>query len=459
MKKLMFFIMSVLIIPAVFAVNLEIEKTSSNEVMILGLDQPAVFDLEIKNLGEIDNFQFYNLWGFDMVPKQTGEITRGETAHVKLEIYPREDFKINGYYTLPYSIKGSGADMQDEELTFKVVELEDAFSVGVESFDVEENKLLIYIQNKENFKFEDITAEFSSAFFKTEKKFSLEPNKKKSFEIILNKEDFSKLKAGYYTMKANVDIDGKEAEIEGTIDFKENKDVKTTEESHGIIINTKEIIKENKGNVVVNEQTIVTKNIISRLFASASPEPDLVERKGLKVSYIWERAIEPGQKLDIVVKTNWTLPLIILILIGVIIYLVKFYSNKDVVIRKRVNFVHSKSGELALKISISVHAKTYIEKVNVIDRLPLLTKLYHQFGGQQPSRVLEEKRRIEWSFNKLEEGEVRMFSYMIYSKVGVLGRFALPKTTSIYEKDGQLKEAQSNTVYFMAEQRGREEEE
>jgi len=48
-------------------------------------------------------------------------------------------------------------------------------------------------------------------------------------------------------------------------------------------------------------------------------------------------------------------------------------------------------------------------------------------------------------------------TYIIYSKVGVLGRFALPTATAIYEKEGNIHETESNKAFFMAEQvRGRE---
>ena len=59
---------------------------------------------------------------------------------------------------------------------------------------------------------------------------------------------------------------------------------------------------------------------------------------------------------------------------------------------------------------------------------------------------------------KLEAGEMRMLSYIVYSKVGVIGKFALPTATAIYERDGEIQEAESNRVFFMAEQEKKESE-
>jgi hypothetical protein len=89
----------------------------------------------------------------------------------------------------------------------------------------------------------------------------------------------------------------------------------------------------------------------------------------------------------------------------------------------------------------------------LIDRLPLLVQLYEQFGKETPSRVDERNKRIEWNFDKLEEGEIRVINYIIYSKVGVLGKFALPQATAIYDKDGKIKEAVSNQAFYMSGQR------
>ena len=61
-------------------------------------------------------------------------------------------------------------------------------------------------------------------------------------------------------------------------------------------------------------------------------------------------------------------------------------------------------------------------------------------------------RRIEWHFDKLEAGESRIISYIIYSKVGVLGKFALPTTTAVYEKEGEIHESESNHAFFIADQ-------
>ncbi|GAI99656.1 unnamed protein product, partial [marine sediment metagenome] len=246
-------------------------------------------------------------------------------------------------------------------------------------------------------------------------------------------------------------IGDEEADIEGVIKFVEKDILITTKKDYGFIVSTNVIKKTNDGNVLAESETLIKKNVVSRLFTSFSPEPDVVEREGMIVSYTWARGIKPGESLEITVKTNWIFPLLVILLIITVVMLVKRYSGVNLVLRKRVSFVRAKGGEFALKVSIHVNAKKYIERVTIIDRLPILVKVHERFGGEIPSRVDDKTRRIEWNFEKLEAGEVRMLSYIIYSKVGIVGKFALPSATAIYEKEGDIKESESNKAFFMAE--------
>ena len=142
-----------------------------------------------------------------------------------------------------------------------------------------------------------------------------------------------------------------------------------------------------------------------------------------------------------------------------IVVLTKKYSETTLVLKKKVSFVKAKGGEFALKVSILVNAKKYVERVNVLEKIPPLVELYERFGGDQPSRIDKKNRRLEWNFEKLEAGEMRILSYIIYSKVGVLGKFALPTATAIYEKEGEIHESESNRAFFVAEQRKKDIEE
>ena len=341
----------------------------------------------------------------------------------------------------------------------RIINLEDAVEVGSGDVDPGTNSLEVYIHNKMNFDFEFITAKFSSPFFEFEESFALGSNQRKNFYVDLNKEDFNKIVAGFYTLNVELTSKGKTSEVEGVIKFVEKDIVTTIKKDAGLIISRKIIEKNNEGNTIFSSETVIKKNIVSRLFTSFSPEPDIIEREGLKYYYSWVREIKPGESLKIVVRTNWLIPFLMIFLIVAIVVLAKKFSKRNMNLRKKVTFVRAKGGEFALKVSLFVHAKKYIEKVQIIDRLTALVKIYEKFGGEIPSKVDEANRRIEWEFEKLEEGEIRVISYIIYSKIGVLGKFALPSATAIFQRDGVIKDEESNRAFFMAEQTTKDEEE
>ena len=452
MKKIALLLI-LLILPSVLAINLKVEKQSSDEVMVIGLNDQTIFDLKITNLGATDNFEFYNLLGFEMFPVGTTLINQGETKNIELKISPIGELSSRGIYTFNYFIRGQDASEITKELSFKIVDLKDSFEIGTRKIDSKSNSIEIYFYNKLNFNFEEIDLKVNSAFFEFKETFTLGPNKRKDFTVELNKEDFKKLTAGFYTLNAKINVEDKKIEIEEVIEFTESNILTITKKDYGVLINTKIITKTNEGNILEKSQTTLEKNILSRLFTSFSPEPDIVERKGSIVSYTWSKEIKPGESLEIIVRTNWVFPFLAIFFIITIIILAKQYSKTDLLLRKKVSFVRTKGGEFALKITVFAKAKKYVERVSIIDRLPALTKIYKRFGGEQTTRIDEKNKRIEWVFEKLEENETRVLSYILYSKIGVVGKFALPPATAIYEKQGKIKETKSNNAYFVSEQK------
>ncbi|HLA50410.1 MAG TPA: hypothetical protein VJ000_04420, partial [Thermodesulfovibrionia bacterium] len=57
-------------------------------------------------------------------------------------------------------------------------------------------------------------------------------------------------------------------------------------------------------------------------------------------------------------------------------------------------------------------------------------------------------RKILWNVNSMSAGEQKMFSYIIYSKIGMVGMFALPLASVVYDRNGKVKEANSNSAYI-----------
>jgi hypothetical protein len=440
------------ILQVVSAMQLEINPVSNDVAMIKGTTMPAVFSLNITNKDSANNFIFFDYFGSDIFPKGTVYIGGGESQIVKVGIYPRNDLKQMGRIIFDLYIKDQNGNQMTYPLMVNVVTMDDAFQVGAEEFKPDSNNITVFIQNLINFNFEGAVVQFKSPFFNFEKKLTIAPYEKKSFEITINKDDFKELMAGYYTMTAVVNAQNQKTTVQGKMKFAEKDIVTSSQDDYGFIVNTKKILKVNEGNVLADTSMVIKKNVISRLFTSFSPEPNLVDRKGLVIYYTWEQQLKPGEQMSITVRTNWLLPLLAILLVIAIVIIAKQFTKKSLSLKKSVQFVNAKGGEFALKVSVIVSARKYVEKVHVMDRLPPLVKLHEKFGGEMPKKVDEKFGRLEWNFDKLQAGESRIISYIIYSKVGVLGKFALPTTTAVYEKEGEVHEAESNHAFFIADQ-------
>jgi len=456
MKKVFLLLAIVLILPSLLAINVKVEKLSQDEVLLADMNVPVTFDLKITNNGAPGTYEFYNLAGFYMSPNNIS-LESGETKEINLQLTPVDKMSQRGYFTIPYYIRAPDKSDAQESLTFKIIELKDAFEVGSSDVDPDTQTLEIYITNLEAIDFGSMSARFSSPFFSVDKTFQLGPRETQRFSVQLSKDDFRSLMAGFYTLTANINALGENPKVEGIIKFVEKDILTTTKKDYGFLINTQIITKTNDGNTLAHTETVIKKNLISRLFTSFSPTPDIVERSGFTVYYTWNRDIPPGEALAIEVKTNWLFPLILVLFVVAIVVLVRKYTGANLVMSKKVSFVRAKGGEFALKVSIITQAKKHIERVNVIDRLPPLVKLHEKFLGDRPTKIDEANRRIEWNFEQMEAGEIRIVSYIIYSKVGVFGKFELPIATAIFEREGEIHEVESNKAFFISEQRKVEE--
>lgn len=453
MRKLFGIFLILALLPAVLAVNLDIEKISSDEVLILGLADAVNFDVQITNNGFSDNFEFYTFFGSKMIPEKTVRIEKDETKNMTISFFPRDDIELKGKVGIEYFIQGGDRSSQKEKVSVNILELGEAFKIGSSSVNPESRELTIFIQNKVNFDFKDLEVDFTSPFFDLSKTIHLKPYGKQEFVIDLDKEAFNKLMAGFYTFYANVEIDNVRSSLKGIVEFEEKDLLKTSTDTYGFIITTEIIKKVNEGNTVEESVITVNKNIFSRLFTTFSPEPEQVDRDGTKVKYSWTQKINPGESIEVKVKTNWLLPFLAIFLAFVLVYVFRKYANQTLLIRKKVAFVRAKGGEFALKVTVIAEAKEYIEKIRIVERLPPLVKMYERFGGELPDKISRDKQRLEWEYSHLEAGERRVMSYIVYSKVGVLGKFALPGTVGFFEKEGKQKQTTSNKAFFLAEQK------
>ncbi|PIN80581.1 hypothetical protein COV16_00660 [Candidatus Woesearchaeota archaeon CG10_big_fil_rev_8_21_14_0_10_34_8] len=454
MKKSLIFLMLIsliLICNFVSAVDLEIAKTPVREVYIKEANLPAIIQLSIKNNGNSDNFEIYSLVDVTLQPTGTFYIAGGGTKVINVEIYPGARIKKSeGFYNFVYKIKSQSYGIQEDTMLIKIISLKDLFEIDADPVIPDEEYTSVFLDSRENISVGNVLVRLSSAMYEKEEILSFKGYEEKEIKIKIDKSKLKGLIAGTYPLEVSLNFGDKEAETESSVKLTEKQGITTEEEKSGALVIKKIITKTNEGSVVTVVSIIEKKNIFSRLMTSFSILPAEVEREGVYIYYTWTEELRPGEDIAVEIKTNYLLPIILLIGAVIIIYMVYQFSVLDLVLKKKLIFVKSKGGEFALKIVVIARARRYVEKINVVDKLPPLLKLHERYGTE-PDRIDERNKRVEWMINALNAGEERIFSYIVYSKVGVFGKFALPRATAIYERNGKIKETISNKVFFLAE--------
>jgi len=435
----------------VSAINLKVSPVSVQNSYIVDINEPAVFDLNIENLEGADTFQIYSLIGVDISP-QTFSLTSKETKTVRISIIPRKSLQSDlNSLTFEYKIKNSKEEIQDEKLTMNIITLNQAFAITPDGITPTSKKINVQIENKLNYDFTDLKIRLNSIFFDKEETISLPAHETKNIEIALDSQKVDTLEAGQYILTATLTYKNAKTEIESLLNFLEQDGIQATETVSGTFIKKNEITKENVGNTKKTVEILIKRNVISYLFTTFNKVPTETNREGLTINYIWRDELAPKEKLTVSVTTNWFYPIIVIILAIVLFILIKKSTEMDLTLKKQVSFVKTRGGEFALKVSIRVKAKKFIQKINITDRLPHLVELYDRFGAVHPDKIDLKNKRLEWNIESLNAGEERIFSYIIYSKIGVVGKFELPFARAVYEKDNQVKESMSNRSFFINE--------
>ncbi|MAG38114.1 hypothetical protein CMI45_01880 [Candidatus Pacearchaeota archaeon] len=447
----LFFVGFFAFLGVVSAADIEVEEIDRGSIVISEINNPALFDFIITNNGEqANNIEIFSLVGVKFSPRGTFNLEKGKTI-VPVKVYLGETLlKNRGFVSFEYQINSRDSGLFKRDLLVKIISIDEVFEIKSGNLKFEDDSAVIFIRNVQNTGLEDVTMHLKSAFFDETLVVDFGPFEEKEIPVVIDLEKTRNLVAGPYFIEADISIDGEGAEVSGIINYLEKENLFLEEKSSGFIVREKSFLRRNEGNkpVVVNIET--KKDVITRLFTVFSEEPRNVERSGFFVNYEWFKEIDPGKTYEVVITTNYTFPVILIVLVVLIAFFARIYSLTSVKLDKKVNFVKTKGGEFALRVRLRVKAGKDVDSVQVIDNLPGMTKLYESFG-RKPDKIDEKSRRIFWDLGNMNAGEERIISYIIYSKVRAVGRFELPSATVVYGIDGRTEEVFSNRAFFVSD--------
>lgn len=431
------------------ALDLKVEKIEKAPVIISELENPALFDFIITNNGAAEAVEIYSLVGVSFEPKGSFGLPHGESTR-EVSVYPGESAREReGNYAFEYQIKGDGPDIFKDRLTVKIVKLGNVLSIEPQAISYGDRNAVIKVRNVQNIVLDKADLSMSSVFFDGKKEISLEPFESVEITLPMKSSGVKDLAAGAYVVSSILEFEGISANIENTVSYREKQDIVMEKTGEGAIVRTTTIKRTNEGNLAVADKIELTKNIVTRLFTSFSVEPLSRERRGLFVYYRWEKDIAPGDSWSVEIKTNYTLPFILIILIVFSAAAVYAYSRTSLVVKKRCSFVKTRGGEFALKVILHVKARKSVESIELFDRIPMAAKLYEKAG--MPHNFEEKLGRLSWKIERLNSGEERVFSYIIYSTVRIVGRLELAPATAKFIHEGKSSYVHSNRTYFVSD--------
>ena len=431
--------------------SLQISEQAYTPVIIAGAESSAPLMLRITNSdASSSEFEIYSLVGVKLTPPKL-TLSSG-TQLIEITATPSAQLirSTNGFLIFQYELYNNKAGRTIDQRIIKIVDLKDVFAINPVSIKPGDTTTSLVLTNIENRTVENLQIIIESPFIEHKETLTLTPYEQKTITVPLESSELARQVAGRYIAEAHFEYKNTKATREWEIRYLESSGLSVDEATDGVIIRQYNTIKTNEGSVPITAAISYRRDLLSRLFTTLSPEPAQVTKQGLGVTYLWTKELAPAESLAVTMTTNYTFPFIALIIVLAAAALVWLAFWKPLVVSKRVHFVRTKGGEFALKVTLSLKSHNSLHNVALHDHIPQTMQLYHQFGIK-PHTIDEGARRLTWQLGHLNAGETRVFSYVVYSKMRVLGNFHLPLASATCTVNGKPLHVSSNQTAFVSE--------
>jgi len=429
----------------------EIEKKTITDVVTTeDTGIPATYSIIIEH-GGYDTFRFYSILTIDIWPKEPIMVDTYSDKTVAVSMYPSQRMKERcglGECSIQYFIKSGSGNAIEDNFEINVIPMSKIVSVNPPASIAHDSKTIaISIINNENINFDKVSVKVESDFVDFTKEFSLAPNTEATLDVALDSAKIQAAMAGEHNLKITFVFENNYSyAFEKKIQVNEFEHITTTESMKRSFFGyTTTVTKKNEG----NKPTLVTieekQNRIESTFTGYSIDAAETQASGNEVVQKWQSQLQPGESLTVEMKTNYSMP--VLLLGALIVGSTAFYIQRRprVLIRKKAYKVRTKDGTPALKILLLVkNIGSEISDVRCTDFMPKMTELHERFGAAQPDVI--DKNKMQWSFGSLMPDEEKAVSYIVYSKVAPLGMNFPRATVSYSDYKGKAHYSFSNNI-------------
>jgi len=427
-----------------------ITKQAVTDTVAVELTIPARYMVTVDNEnGYDDSFEFVVLVNALITPQASILVPAGQPVTIEVGLLPLDRFRGNFMYG--YYVRGARTQAVEDKMFVKVRPLKDILIMTIPAeFSREDSSLPIRIVNKENIDFGKVDFKFTSDALTAVATATIGPNSDQTINISLDTQRLKTVEAGNYNSKLILGLNNEyNYTIEQSVKLKEFSNIVTESSTKGSIFGyTKTITYKNNGNI---KQIVTVKfpyrHFIEKIFTDFNIDPTT----NIKTGATWQRQLELGESFVIVAETDYMVPILIIALLVVAVIAYILVRQKKVIVSKKAIKIRTKGGELAVKVITVIKNVSGSEVGNImlVDRLPPTTQLYEKFGTVKPDKA--EKHKLEWKFPSLLPQEEVVVSYILYSKMRMIGTIEIPQATLFFNDiKNKRHSVNSNKLFVMA---------
>lgn len=408
------------------------EKTPIRDVVASELSIPATYNFTIVNTGLDDYFKVYSLVNIKTLPLTPFPVKSLEIYNFIFSALPLERAEQKGKFAYGYYVKGEKAGAMQDLVEIQVLPLRDIINFRVVDIAREDIAMGLNITVPVNIDLGNATISIESDLGKISKT-DIMPVKGSKIINVPFTSDIKTIVAGKYPVKVTFYLNNEynyTVSVNATVT--EISTITSSETiKRGFFGFKTTITKKNDGNTIKLVSAELIKNRFERAFTSYNLAPTSEDGNAWSIKQTWEKELKPGESLVVEASTDYTIPIIILILLIISTISLIIVRRPRIIVRKKAIKMTTKGGEFAVKVilfakNISQEAK----EVTMIDQIPGVTQLYEKFGAAKPEKI--EGNRLTWKFGTVLPGEEIIVSYVIYSKVRPVGTMVLPETVVHY---------------------------
>ena len=437
-------------------------------------DGTATFSLNVSHDSPVAQiFEVYTsdvLWDLRTEPSANRILTvpPGETVSTTLLLRPL--YAYPGYYVVPISVKVSGS-LDGITLNPQIAvlasntpqgEYSPSISVRLDSpSSLDPRKEVSLKVNLENLNLKDLSkvdVKLRSSLFNQDYSTSLSGLEKKSVSFKLSVDSLTKPQDDVLRVSVLVQdpISPHQFEAEpfvvsiepyGGLVFEPVSEIAFLERITRVKVS-------NSGNVDRVGSYTLPGSFLNSLVSKGTPAYERKIVDGVSV-FSWDVSLGVSQSSEIVLVTNYRLPIIVLVLIvlGIVGYR-KFRS--PIIVHKSAVVVGTKEGgisEFKVLLEVKNRSSNVLKNVNILDSLPHMVDVMKEFeaGSLHPVSIMKQNNGtlIKWVVDDLDGFEERVITYKIKSKLSILGGLTLPVAVAKFDTPfGRRRSSKSNTAHL-----------